>query len=67
MRVLHFIMSTIDFQGFQRLRVSESIFSPGAPASDVVEARQISRYIVDKPRYIYAEKAGIYRKEYRDK
>jgi len=34
--VLHFIMSTIDFQGFQVLTVSESKIFLGAPASDVV-------------------------------
>ena len=34
--VLNFMMSTIDFQGFQVLTVSESKIFFGAPASDVV-------------------------------
>jgi len=34
--VLHFNMSTIDFQGFHVLTVSESKIFLGAPASDVV-------------------------------
>ena len=37
---LEFIMSTIDFQGFRRLTVSESIFFPGAArGAHVSEAR----------------------------